>query len=184
MKNQYDIVTVQPAVSDGAHAVGDVMFNLTKVELPARAVKLVNAFFEVRDGGGEDETKFALYFFQNNSTESLGTLNATANISSANFTQNVFQGMMHLGIDDSTSDLDAIDNVCIYSAQAITTQNTHGRLGTVNPIILVGAQPTQAKVQDTGGLVKNEVYVAAVVHFGAPDLDSTSKVKLHLHFEY
>ena len=52
MKNQYDIVTVSPTVSDGAHAVGDVMFNLTKVELPARAVKLVNAFFEVRGGWG------------------------------------------------------------------------------------------------------------------------------------
>ena len=41
MKNQYDIVTVRPAVSDGAHAVGDVMFNLTKVELPARAQRVL-----------------------------------------------------------------------------------------------------------------------------------------------
>ena len=56
MKNQYDIVTVSPTVSDGAHAVGDVMFNLTKVELPARAVKLVNAFFEVRDRDWETVT--------------------------------------------------------------------------------------------------------------------------------
>lgn len=175
----FDIVTISPTVSDAAHAAGDVMFNLTAAVLPARRCKLLNVFMEVASGGGEDDTKIGVLFFGNNSTASLGTLNATANISAANFTANEYQGQLLLGLTDGGNlDLDGIDNVALYySTNAFSTANgTRGGMGQMDMVVKGGA-PDRYSPETT-------VYVAAIVHSGAPDLDGTDNVKLHLHVEY
>tara|TARA_R110000751_G_scaffold32636_4_gene81912 strand:- start:1142 stop:1675 length:534 start_codon:yes stop_codon:yes gene_type:complete len=175
----FDIVTISPTVSDAAHAAGDVMFNLTAAVLPARKCKLINIFMEVASGGGEDDTKIGVLFFGNNTTASLGTLNATADISAANFTANEYQGQLLLGLTDGGNlDLDGIDNVALYhSTNAFSTAaGTRAGNGQMNMVVKGGA-PSRSKSETT-------VYVAAIVHSGAPDLDGTDNVKLHLHVEY
>ena len=174
-----DIVTISPTVSDAAHAAGDVMFNLTAAVLPARKCKLINIFMEFASGGGEDDTKIGVLFFGNNSTASLGSLNATANISAANFTANEYFGSTMLGLSDGGDlDLDLIDNVALYygTSQSQYAAVTRGG-GAPEHMILKGSAPSTSKPETT-------VYVAAVVHSGAPDLDGTDNVKLHLHVEY
>lgn len=171
----YDVLTISPTVSDAAHAAGDVIFNLTAVELPARSCKLINCFLEVASGGGEDDTKIGLLFFEKNTTASLGTLNATANISSANFTANGYQGSVFLGLTDSDSkDLDVIDNVGLYYGMSQSQYASSTRGGSGMESIVIKAEAAKP----------NTAYVAAVVHSGAPDFDGTANVKVHLHVEY
>ena len=182
----YDVITIAPTVSDAAHAAGDVMFNLTAVPLPpyigGASYKLINLFMEVASGGGEDDTKIGVLFFRKNTTTSLGTLNATADISAANFTANEYLGSAFLGLTDGAdNDLDLIDNVGIYYGSDVPN-NAAGTRGGANPTPLI----LDAEIGDkpTYGAAVPTVYVAAVVHTGAPDLDGTDNVKVHLHIEY
>ncbi len=182
----YDVITIAPTVSDAAHAAGDVVFNLTAVPLPpyrdGMSYKLINLFMEVSSGGGEDDTKIGVLFFRKNTTPSLGTLNATANISAANFTANEFLGSSFLGLTDGSNiDLDLIDNVAIYYGSDVPN-NAAATRGGANPTPLV----LDAEIGDRPavGAAVPTVYVGAVVHSGGPDLDGTDNVKLHLHIEY
>ena len=171
----FDIVTISPTVSSGAHAVGDVMFNPTAAVLPARKCKLLNVFMEVASGGGEDDTKIGVLFFGNNAA-ALGTLNATANISAADFTSNEYQGQLQLGLTDGGNlDLDGIDNVALYYSFS-TANGTRGGQGQMD-MVVKGSAPSRSKSETT-------VYVGAIIHSGTPNLDGTDNVKLHLHVEY
>ena len=180
---EYDVITIAPTVSDAAHAAGDVMFNLTKVELPSSTCKLINVFMEVSDGGGEDDTKIGLLFFRKNTTASLGTPNATADISAANFTANEYLGHTILGLSDGGNlDLDVIDNVGLYySSNAYSTAAaTRGGAGLMEVILQTSPRDFTSKTPDNS----SKVFVGAVIHSGAPDFDGTSNVKIHLHVEY
>ena len=171
----FDIISVSPTVSDGAHAAGDVMFNLTSIKLPARKCKLINAFATVASGGGEDNTKIGLLFFQKNDTVGLKTdsaLNDTANITSANFVANDFIGASFLQLSSGTGiDLDVIDNVALYYGGAFGTSSNNARVAPFDPVVLKGAYD-------------NECFIAGVIHVGAPDFDGTDTVEIHLHVEY
>jgi len=183
----YDVITIEPTVSDGAHAIGDVFFNPISFSPPTDSVKLVNAFMEVASGGGEDDTKIGLLFFQGpedrTDPTSLGTLNATADISAANFTLNRFTGQAFIGLSDgSGNDLDVIDNTALYYMMNASNSSSVARVsGAADPLILKGsgkdgtATPTRAA---------NRIWVAGVIHAGTPDFDGTSNVKIHLHVEY
>jgi len=175
----FDVITVSPTTADGAHAAGDVMFNLTAFNLPHRACKLINVFMEVASGGGEDDTKIGLLFFKKNTTASLGTLDATANISAANFTANQFIGSAFVGLTDADArDLDVIDNVALYYGMTVSqyANNARGGSGTDNMVLMTD------KAGDN--LFTNTMYMGGVVHSGAPDFDGTDNVKIHLHIEY
>ena len=179
----YDIITIEPTVSDAAHAAGDVMFNLTKVNFPPKVdvCKVVNVFMEVASGGGEDDTKIGLLFFKDNKTPSLGTLNATADISAANFTANEYIGQAQLGLTDGGNlDLDAVDNIALYySTNAFSTAaGTRGGQGQMDLVLKGAAASTRLNTSYPF------CYIAAIVHSGAPDLDGTDNVKVHLHVEY
>ena len=180
---KYDIITLAPTVSTNAHAVGDVMFNLTEIKLPDNACKLVNVFMEVASGGGEDDTKIGILFFRKRTTASLGTLNATANISAANFTANEFIGTSFIGLTDgANNDLDLIDNVALYYGSDVPN-NAAATRGGANPtpmILQTSPKDFTSKTPDNS----NKVFIGGVVHSGAPDLDGTSNVKIHLHVEY
>ena len=183
---QYDIITIEPTVSDGAHADGgDVMFNLTAVEMPARACRLINVFMEVANGGGETGTKIGILFFKKNTTASLGTLNETADITHANFTANEYIGQTFLCLSDGASDssanatldVDVIDEVALYyggswSSDTLAHSNDGESLSIFEPMVLKG---------DAGD---GTIYAAGVIHDGGPDFDGTSNVKIHFHVEY
>ena len=168
----FDIITVRPTISDGAHAAGDVVFNLTSFKLPAKNCKLVNVFAQVVSGGGEDNTKIGLLFFQKNDTASLGTLNATADISAVNFDNNNFIGASFLQLSSGTNnDLDLIDNVALYYGGAFGMSSSNARVTSFDPVVLKAE-------------FDRECFIAGVIHDGAPDFDGTSTLKLHLHVEY
>ena len=62
----FDIITIEPTTVDGGHAAGDVFFNLTKVELPARACKLVSVFAECAGTAADvSDVKIGILFFTN-----------------------------------------------------------------------------------------------------------------------
>tara|TARA_R110000824_G_scaffold58892_2_gene158853 strand:+ start:184 stop:708 length:525 start_codon:yes stop_codon:yes gene_type:complete len=172
----FDIITIEPTVSDGAHAAGDVFFNLTSFQIPARACKLVNIFMQVRNGGGEDDTKLGVLFFQKNEISTLGTLNATANQHSSGMGLNQYIGQAFLGLSDEGGglDLDVIDSTSLYyPTSAFASAANAGAIGAVmDPIVLKG---------DAGS---TELFAAGVVHVGGPDFDGTDRVKIHLHIEY
>tara|TARA_R110000824_G_scaffold138065_1_gene302735 strand:- start:220 stop:771 length:552 start_codon:yes stop_codon:yes gene_type:complete len=182
---KYDIITLAPTVSDAAHAAGDVMFNLTEIKLPDNACKLVNVFMEVASGGGEDDTKIGILFFRKRTTASLGTLNATANISAANFTANEYIGQVQLGLSDGGNlDLDGIDNVALYySTNAFSTAaGTRGGNGQMD--LVLKSSPKDFSSKGDSVALGNDLYVAGLIHSGAPDFDGTDNVKIHLHVEY
>lgn len=172
----FDIITIEPTVSDGAHGAGDVMFNLTSFTLPARACKLVKCFMQVAAGGGEDSTKIGVLFFKKNTQPTLGTLNATADISASDFVSNEFIGSTSLTLTDrGLLDRDLIDNVAIYYGG----HNMTNELATTNfsfqtdPMILKSDKADYT------------MFVGAVFHAAnSTDFDGTANVKLFLHVEY
>ena len=130
---------------------------------------------EVASGGGEDDTKIGLLFFGKNTTASLGTLNATADITSGNFTGNEYQGQLLIGLTDGGNlDLDGIDNVALYySTNAFSTANgTRGGMGQMNMVIKAEADKPYT------------AYIGGLIHSGSPNFDGTDNVKVHLHIEY
>ena len=170
----FDIITIEPTTVDGAHAVGDVFFNLTSFQIPSRSCKLINFFMEVANGGGEDDTKLGLLFFQKNTQATLGTLDATANIGHADFTSNQYIGQAFLSLTDGNgNDLDVIDTTALYyGCNAGYSSSAARGTGALDPLVLKG---------DAGS---TDIYVGGVVHAGAPDFDGTANVKIHLHIEY
>lgn len=183
---KYDIITIEPTVSDGHTIIGDVLFNLTAVKMPARACRLINVFMEVANGGGQAGNKMGILFFKKNTTASLGTLNQTANIAHANFTANEYIGKTFLCLNDgaggadatnATLDVDLIDEVALYYGGSWSTDTGAGdqngdSISIFEPMILKG---------DAGS---STVYAAGVNHDGTPDFDGTDNVKIHFHVEY
>lgn len=174
----FDIITIAPTVSDGAHSAGDVVFNLTEFKIPSRACKIINCFMEVSAGGGEDTTKIGLLFFQKNTTAALGTLNDSADISAANFKANQYIGSAFLGLSGQSNasiDLDVIDNTALYYSI--------GPFGDTSPAAAGEGAPGSPVVLK-GDAASSSIFVGGVVHEGAPDLDGTDNVKIHIHVEY
>ena len=179
----YDIITIAPTVSDNAHATGDVMFNLTEVDLPKGGCKLINAFMEVANGGGEDSTKIGLLFFKK-ATAALGTLNETANISAANFTANEYIGSTFLNLASSPDhDLDVIDTTALYYGYD-GLSNVAAARGGSPPCQLILAPSSKDFTSKSPSVRGSKVYIAGVIHAGAPNFDGTDNVKIHLHVEY
>lgn len=171
----FDIITVAPTFVDGAQDAGDVIFNLTSFQIPSRACKLVNIFMEVSAGGGEDDTKIGVLFFQKNDQATLGTINATANISASDFVDNKYIGQAFLALSDESAglDLDIIDNTALYYGTSPFANVAATALGsTIDPVVLKG---------DSGN---TDLYMGGVLIAGAPDFDGTANVKIHLHVEY
>tara|TARA_R100001440_G_scaffold16880_1_gene28578 strand:+ start:22463 stop:22993 length:531 start_codon:yes stop_codon:yes gene_type:complete len=174
----FTVSTIAPTVSDNAHDPGDVMFNLTEVKLPARACKLISCFAEVENGGGETDTKIGILFFKKNTTAALGDLNATADISAANFLANEYIGQAFIGLHNGNSELQlTVGSTGLYYPMAAFADSAASgadgeHFSVFEPMVLQG---------DAGSSV---VYAGGVIHDGAPDFDGTANVKIHFHFEY
>jgi hypothetical protein len=175
----YDIITIEPTVTDGDHLAADVVFNLTEVILPARACKLVNWSREVAAGGGEDNTKLAMLFFQKNTQATLGTLNDDADITAADFKSNKYIGSAWFGLADGNSalDLDVIETTALYYPSSAFSDPTPDASN-------FGSDSAPAPLVLKGDAGNSKVYVGMVVHAGSPDFDGTDTVRIHLHVEY
>ena len=115
----FKTVTFTPTLSTDAYADGDVLFALTEIDLPARSAKLIGGavvdYSNAFAGEGAE-----LHFFQNNAAE-LGTVNATANITDANFRLNRYQGTMNISSTTVPNELDNVVLRPMVSAGGTTT---------------------------------------------------------------
>tara|TARA_R100001440_G_scaffold326_1_gene954 strand:- start:3158 stop:3718 length:561 start_codon:yes stop_codon:yes gene_type:complete len=185
---QYEIVTISPTVSSGLHATGDVVFNLTEVKLPATSCKLTSVFLTATGLGTSEKESFlvtknkvGVLFFKKNTQPTLGTLNATADISAADFALNEYIGQTCIASPAGGSTLKTVlSDVGFLFPASINTDTigaNHGEHGSVfEPMVLKGAGD-------------NKVYAAGVLH--AEEMSSyglnfgaTDNVKIHFHFEY
>jgi len=174
-------VTITPTLDDStAYASGDVLFLNTVVLLPARSCKLVQGF--VIDFGGSalisDQVDFL--FFQNNTAE-LGTINATANISDANFRLNRFIGACKI---ETGTEVEGIDGVAIHSmVDFVQPSDTSGGRPLDLPLVSSGAS---APYNNAGAF---PVFMSAVIsQTTGSDPDFTSSganaLDIVLLFEY
>ncbi len=169
----YDIIEVDVTLSASAYATGDVFFQLTEVPLPARACKLVNAFFTVQADASTLGESINCLFFKSNAGGELGILNGNATISVANFGLNKYIGEVQLSVE---TDPDRVDNVAIYVMSQMNATNSDPTFPSAGPHVLKGDV-------DYPGATQHGVYASAVVTNATPDIGSTSG-KLILHVEY
>ena len=80
---------------NAAHQFGDVVFQMTEFPLPARACKIINAFY-FAEGTASDNCIIKCMFFKSNDGGELGSLNGDADISAANFKLNKCVGEISL----------------------------------------------------------------------------------------
>ena len=163
---RHKIIRVTPTLSTDAYATGDVLFNGT--EIP-NAVK--------EDGGCSrliamytfnktvNSCKYEILFTEN--TVTLGTINATANISDDDIIAAKPTGFLFL--DEGTGDTDNFDNfqMARVTDYAPSDGTTHG----LPPILL------QASSGSTS------CYVSAVIHAGTPTFVADD-LELIFHIAY
>ena len=185
VKRGYDIVTIAPTVSSGGHVTGDVVFNLTEVKLPSSACALTSVFLHAAGLGNNQKLSFSLeaqkmglLFFKKNTQPTLGTLNATADISASDFVSNEFIG-----------------HTCIIANPGFPVKTTLSDVGFMFPSsnntgfgVDRGEQGSVFEKLVVKGSGDNIVYVAGVIHKGYQfyplDFGATDNVKIHFHFEY
>jgi len=162
------IVRVSPTLSTDAYAQGDVLFNLTEIKdaVPSRGgASILRSIFMVdySDAGNND---IQIIFTEKNTTE-LGSVNATANISDANFKANNLIGTTFLDADQATTG-DRIDNLVIQQSLS-SSQSSEAH----NPLLLV-----QAKSGSTS------IYFSGVLHSSTTPTFADDSLEFIFHFEY
>jgi len=163
---------------DLAHQAGDVVFQMTEFPLPARACKIINAFY-FAEGTQLDNSILKCMFFKSNDGGELGSLNGDANISAANFKLNKCVGEISLIQDagGTLQDIDKISGIVQYQLHNAVTSDTAGGDGGGTPqLVLKGSEDTS---------FAHGMYVSGVQALGNQDYDSDqTDVKLILHVEY
>ena len=174
----YDILEITVSIDgSGNHGVGDVLFNLTEFPLPARACKIINAFYEVETTGLDNHVIRCL-FFQSNDGCDLGTVNATANITATNFALNKYIGEIGLISDTggTSNDVDRIDNMMLMQMHNGVSEDSGGAGGGGTwSLVLKGSEDTS---------FSHGIYVAGICITGNIDYTDASTAKLILHVEY
>lgn len=186
----YEIVTISPTVSSGSHSAGDVVFNLTEVKLPSSACALTSVFLHATGLGNTQKTTFnagiqkmGLLFFKKNTQPTLGTLNATADVSASDFLSNEFIGHTCIIANPNFPQKPVLSDVGFMFPSSNNTAylaSEDGEHGSVfEPMVVKGSGD-------------NIVYVAGVFHVDVSlggtnyglDFGATDNVKIHFHFEY
>lgn len=169
----YSIVRVNPTVSTSVYADGDVLFVNTEFGLPASHAKLVNGYVIDKDKQLQSED-VTFYFFQENEAD-LGTINATANITDANFLSNKFLGAVNILDQIESADLDNLDVHKMVTYGAIADGGS-----TAVPIDVM----MQSSSRSSSNLYP--VYVTAFIQVvnTAPNFTNADALELVLHFEY
>ena len=165
----FKTVTFTPTLSTDAYADGDVLFALTEINLPARSAKLIGgAVIDYSNAFNAEGAE--LHFFQNNAAE-LGTVNATADITDANFRLNRYQGTMNISTTTIANELDNLVLRPMVSAGGTTIALD----GTTVPSPVVMTSTEVAHKIFVSGVVST---VATAAAMAADDLD------IVLYFEY
>lgn len=173
-----DIIEITVSVDgDTPHAIGDVLFNLTEFPLPARACKIINAFYEVETTAIDNHIIRCL-FFKSNDGGDLGALNLTADITAANFALNKYIGEIGLICDagGTANDIDKIDNMMLMQMHnGIGEDSGGGGGGGTWNLVLKGSEDTS---------FSHGLYVAGMCIVGNIDYTADRTAKLILHVEY
>ena len=161
-------VTITPSIPTGTYTLNDVLFNPTKLKLPARGAKLIT-LYAIDTEKQLSEDSVTLYFFQKN-THDLGTQNATADISDANFRANQFIGAAMISSTDQSTG--ALDNVNIRHGDTFTDAQE--------------ADPSPLGVPLSSIETGNAIYVAAVIDVVStdPSFSTADSIDLVFGFEY
>tara|TARA_R100000353_G_scaffold113575_1_gene81309 strand:+ start:1626 stop:2126 length:501 start_codon:yes stop_codon:yes gene_type:complete len=164
----FKTVTVTPSIAAGTYSLNDVLFNPTKLKLPARGAKLISAY-AVDTEGQLNGDAVQLYFFQKN-TNDLGTQNATANISDANFRANQYIGGVH--ISSTAVSNAALDNLNIKFGDTYADVTESSPLPLAVPLSSI----------ESGGAI----YVAGILDSVStePNFSGADSVDLVFGFEY
>ena len=171
----FKTVQITPTISLDAYADGDVVFN-AELPLPARGARLIGGYLIDYDGQLTND-KLGLLFFGKN-TNDLGAVNASADITKANFRTNQFQGAVNVADAIAGGDLlTEIDNTPVIRPFVAYDDVD---VDTDLPASLESRGPVLSSVE-TGG----KVYVSGVLHTisGAPDF-VTQALDLVFYFEY
>jgi hypothetical protein len=171
----FKTVQITPTISLDAYADGDVFFN-AELPLPARGARLIGGYLIDYDGQLTAD-KLGLLFFGKNEN-ALGAVNATANITKANFRTNQFQGAVNVADAIAAGDLlSEIDNRPVIRP-FVAYDDTD--VDTDLPASLESRGPVLSSVE-TGG----KVYVSGLIHTvsTAPDF-ATQAIDLVFYFEY
>lgn len=121
---QYNTIEVPLTVSTDAYADNDVFFANTEFGLPARSCKIVGAYLIDKDQQIDGNDNIDFYFFSQN-VASLGTVNATADISAANFLSNKLQGILTVEANNAGSELDNLNVHYMMTAFDISPPSNH-----------------------------------------------------------
>ena len=162
-KSDYKVIRVTPTLDTNAYAELDVLFN--SVAIPNAVLgnggcsKLVGMYLLNQN---TDIIDIEFIFSENSLT--LGTINATANISDADLEAGNITGAMKL--DGSESKVSGIDNAYVYNV--INNSSTEG---SATPMLLQAADDSTS------------VYVAGIIGAGTPTL-AADDIDLIFHIEY
>jgi len=167
----YGIARVTPTVSLDAYVTGDVLFEMTEVSLPSRNC-IVTGGYVIDYTNQLASDVIDLYFFQKNEAE-LGDLNATANITDANFAANQFLGALTKG---TVAAADQIDGVGFYH---LASFGDTGNPLDDDPGKIMGPVLTSI---ETG----YRVYMSGVLGTvsTSPDFSAQGEFEIILHFKY
>ena len=156
------IVRVTPTLSTDAYGDGDVLFN--SVEIPNAVSnrggisKLTGMFIL-----SQNTTAIDAYFIFSENSLTLGTINATANISDADLEAGNITGSAHL--DGSESSTSHIDNGRLFNVAYNASDEQFA------PQLLQAAEGSTS------------VYVACIITGGTPTL-AADDIDLIFHIEY
>lgn len=161
--SNYTVIRVTPTLDTSAYAPGDVLFN--SVEIPNAVLgnsgcsKLLNMYVV-----NQNTTTIDINFFFSENSMTLGTINATADISDADVEAAKILGSMKLDGDQTLTG--GIDN-----AHVSMVFGAGGPSESTNPLLL------QAAAGSTS------VYVAGIITSGTPTL-AADDIDLVLHIQY
>ena len=170
----YASIEIVPVLTeDSAYAAGDVLFENTSFELPAKNCKILSLFAYDKGAGLTDGDTFDLFFLRDN-VANLGTRHAGADIAEADFKSNRPLGMCRL-IHEESEISNEIDNLEFMQGTALNTTTITNRPTFGIGVVLQG---------DTGTGVGATCYVSGVIKTGTPTFADVDDLVIVLSVEY
>ena len=158
------IIRVTPTLSTDAYAIGDVLFTATEIPNAVYRAggcsKLIRCFIIDQD---KDTFDLDLIFTQKNTA--IGTINATADISDADF-----EAIGYCGFLKAQSDANIQSHTDNF--KVIATQGPGNGGEAVEPFLLQAEDDSES------------VYVSGIVTDGTPTFAAADDIDIILHIEY
>lgn len=163
--SDYTIIRVTPTLDNGnAYATGDVAFTATEIPNAVRGnggcSKIINCYAIDKD---RDTYDLTVFFTENNTA--LGTINATANISDADFSSIGFNGGYTFQSDQAQTG--QIDQLRILKSQSYSLSGE-----SVEPVLIQAAPGSTS------------VYVQGIFTDGTPTFAAADNIDIVLHIQY